>query len=105
MKSAAANDLAIVNAFGDPELLYILVQSDCGLGEQPPGTDVVTHQPADRPHVPGPRTSDRILHRPHTLARGGNRPSRRRLPALPRLAASPATIGHQPRHDRTPAPP
>src|SRR5262249_61972044 len=74
VQGPAANDLAVVNAFGDPELLYVLVQGDRGLAEQSPGTDVVVDQPADRPHIPGPRTSDRILHRPHTLARDGSRP-------------------------------
>src|SRR5438034_2324242 len=40
----------------------VLVQGDGRLGKQPAGIDIVVHQPADRPHVTGPRASDRIFH-------------------------------------------
>src|SRR5215831_21337648 len=89
VKSPAANDLAVANALGDPELLYILVQGDGGLGQQPPGTDVVVYQPADRSHVPGPRASDHILHRPHTLTCDGHRPTT--AARRPSSATGPAT--------------
>src|SRR5215472_16373629 len=72
MESPAPDDFAVGDVLRDPELLYVLVEGDGGLGEQPPGTDVAFHQRDDRPHVLGSRTSDRVFHCPHTLARVGN---------------------------------
>lgn len=58
MQCAAADDTGVLVAFGDPELLDVLVKRDGRFVEQDAFGDVAVKEAADRRHIAGPGAAD-----------------------------------------------